>query len=173
MMTLEQALAGINVPNDICASLALVHVRHVGFDGAEHDGQLVVHGELADEVRAVFTELLARRFPIEKIVPVVAYGWDDDASMADNNSSGFNYRVIAGTDRLSNHAFGRAIDINPVQNPYVRIDGLVMPTGATYDTSVPGTVTEDIAGLFTKLGWKWGGHWTDRKDWQHFDKNER
>ena len=89
--------------------------------------------------------------------------------MLANNTSAFNYRTIAGTTRLSNHATGRAIDINPMLNPFMR-DAYVAPSGATYDTKISGTVTEKIAEIFKSRGWSWGGDWTDRKDWQHFER---
>jgi hypothetical protein len=130
----------------------------------------VVHRSIVDEVDAIFRELLEQRFPIFQITPVVAFDWDDDASMAANNTSAFNYRTIAGTNRLSTHASGRAIDINPLQNPYTQLNGVVVPPGARYDLSEPGTVTPDIAQVFTAYGWRWGGHWRPRRDWQHFEK---
>lgn len=91
--------------------------------------------------------------------------------MADNNSSAFNYRTAVGKTNLSRHAFGRAIDINPVQNPYVK-GGLVLPPGAVYDTGVRGTLLPDgvVVQAFEKRGWTWGGRWTTLKDWHHFEK---
>ncbi len=110
------------------------------------------------------------QFPIAQMVHIVAYGWDDDVSMRANNSSAFNYRFIFGTDRLSNHSFGRAIDINPMQNPYKQRNGILVPPGAQYDLTQEGTITKDIAGLFISHGWEWGGNWEEQKDWQHFQK---
>lgn len=147
----------------------LVDVPHVSFSGDIKQGQIVVHEALVQDVGDIFSDLLAARFPIQQIVPVCAFDWDDDASMAANNSSAFNYRVIYGTNRLSQHASGRAIDINPIQNPFVR-GALVMPSGAVYDQRMPGTVTPQIAEIFKSRGWQWGGEWEDRKDWQHFEK---
>lgn len=129
-----------------------------------------MHGEVAKEVQEIFEKLLEVRFPIEQIIPVVAYGWDDDVSMAANNTSAFNYRFIFGTTRLSNHSYGRAIDINPVQNPYTQHNGIVVPHDARYDLAQPGTITTEIASLFTSYGWQWGGDWEKQKDWQHFEK---
>ncbi len=169
-MTLEEALAGKEIPKDISDTLTLIAVPFLSFDGEVCEGELVVHADLAEETKEIFNTLFEKRFLIERMVPVVMYGWDDDASMAANNSSAFNYRFIAGTDRLSNHSFGRAIDINPFQNPYTQRDGKVVPEGAQYDPSQPGTVTEDIAAVFKSHGWQWGGDWQDRKDWQHFEK---
>ncbi len=169
-MTLEEALAGKEIPEEIREKLAIVAVPYLSFTGEVSEGHLVVHIDLASEVGEIFSTLFEKRFPIERVMPVVVYGWDDDVSMAANNSSAFNYRVIAGTDRLSNHSYGRAIDINPVQNPYMQRDGIIVPPGAQYDLAQPGTVTEDIAALFKSYGWQWGGDWQDRKDWQHFEK---
>lgn len=168
-MTLAEALAGKEIPPEIRDTLVLIEVPYFSFSGTDETGYLVVHKALAEEVREIFALLLARRFPIEKMVPICEYDWDDTASMAANNTSAFNYRTIADTDQLSNHAFGRAVDINPLFNPYIRGE-IVLPRGATYDLARSGTVTEDIARLFTDRGWEWGGTWTNRPDWQHFAK---
>ncbi len=169
--TLDEALAGKDVPEEVRRSLVLVEVAYASFDGRVHAGQLVLHERVAEEARAIFADLFARAFPIEKVVPVVAYGWDDDASMRANNSSAFNYRFIAGTNELSDHAFGLAIDINPMQNPYTKRGGRIVPDGATYHPAVPGTIAAEVAALFTERGWEWGGAWDGaRKDWQHFAK---
>jgi len=169
-MTLEKALAGKEIPEEIRRELALVELSYIGFDGLSHQGRLVLHKELVEDAIQIFAELAARRFPIERIEPVVAYGWDDDASMAANNTSAFNYRMNVHTPtKLSSHALGRAIDLNPALNPFIKGDR-ILPPGATYDIRVLGTVTEEVADLFKKRGWKWGGDWQDRKDWQHFEK---
>lgn len=169
-MTFEEALQGKEISEEIRNNLTLVTVPYFSFDREVCEGQLVVHTEVANEVQEIFKKLFEMHFPIHHITPIVAYGWDDDASMVANNTSAFNYRVIAGTNRLSYHATGRAIDINPVQNPYVGVDGVVAPASATYDLSQDGTVTSDIVSIFKSYGWEWGGDWTDRKDWQHFQK---
>lgn len=165
----EGALAGKDIPMEIKENLILVEVSYVSFDNLLHIGQLVVHKRVAEEVVEIFDQLAKMKFPIQHIIPIGNYNWDDDLSMAENNSSAFNYRVIHGTERLSNHSYGLAIDINPVQNPYVRGDGSTVPPGATYDTAKPGTITSDIASLFKSYGWEWGGDW-QHKDWQHFEK---
>jgi peptidoglycan L-alanyl-D-glutamate endopeptidase CwlK len=170
MMSLEQALAGKEIPDEVRKSLTLVSVPYLSFDREVRKGQLVVHMEVAADVQEIFKKLLEMQFPIKQITPVVAYAWDDDASMAANNTSAFNYRVIVGTDRLSNHSYGRAIDINPVQNPYTQRDGAVVPSGAYYDSAQPGTITAEIATLFKLYDWQWGGDWQQQKDWQHFEK---
>jgi hypothetical protein len=170
-MTLEEALAGKEIPEDIRKTLALVEIPYLSFERLDLKGYLVLHRALAEEVREIFALLRGRSFPIEKMRPIAAYGWDDDASMADNNTSAFNYRPIAGMARLSNHAYGRALDINPRLNPYVRAaDGVTLPPGARYEPIARGTITPSIAELFKSRGWKWGGDWESHKDWQHFEK---
>lgn len=169
-MTLEEALQEKEIPDEIRNIVTLVTVPYFSFGGTEEEGQLVVHKDLAPDIEALFAKLFEMQFPIQRMIPIVAYDWDDALSMAANNSSAFNYRVIAGTDRRSNHAYGRAVDINPVQNPYVGASGVVAPEGAVYDLAQKGTVTALIAEIFQSYGWKWGGDWTDRKDWQHFEK---
>lgn len=160
----------IPIPPKVYRTLALLTVYYYSFDGEIHQGQLVVHRSLKAEMKEIFTKLLRMRFPIEKVVPISKYGWDDEASMADNNSSAFNYRFILGTERLSNHSFGLALDLNPVQNPYFARDGRVYPDGAAYNLGVPGTVTPEVVALFKEKGWMWGGDWTVPIDYQHFEK---
>ena len=168
-MTLGEALAGKEIPSEIKKNLTLASVRFFSYDGEVRKGQLVVYMELAEEVQRIFNTLLEIQFPIQEITPIVAYDWDDDASMVANNTSAFNYRPIAGTNRLSNHSYGRAIDINPFQNPQER-DGVVTPMRAVYNPTKAGTITSEIASLFKSFGWEWGGDWVQLKDWQHFEK---
>lgn len=171
-LNLDSALTGLEVPSDIRDSLQVVSVSFLSFSGEEQTGELIVHADLAEEVIAIFDELLAQRFPIEKIVPMTEYGWDDEKAMADNNTSAFNYRVIYGTQKLSNHSFGRAVDINTRINPYIARDGSVHPKNAMYDPTIAGTFVKGgpAVDVFQAWGWEWGGDWTDRKDWQHFEK---
>ncbi len=170
--SLAEALQGLEIPVSISDSLALIEVPYVSFEGYEQKGQLVIHQNLAEEVTALFQELYKQWFPIYKMVPLVAYGWDDVASMADNNTSAFNYRHIIATDLLSNHALGRAIDINPLQNPYYARNGKVYPAGAVHDPTVPGTLHKDSSAvtLFKEKGWTWLGDRDTYKDYQHFEK---
>lgn len=170
--SLREALEGIEVPREIRNTLVLSTVSYLSFDGLIHSGQLVIHQELESEVKAIFAELRSIEFPIEKVIPIGAYGWDDEASMADNNSSAFNYRFILGTTRLSNHSFGRALDLNPMLNPYNARDGKVHPPGATHNPAVPGTLFKgsEAVRIFTERGWIWGGNWTVPVDYQHLEK---
>lgn len=144
-------------------------------------GILLVHACVAGEVRAIFEALRHDRFPIAKVVPVNRYGlnadstgWDDAASMADNNTSAFNYRGKAQVPETSKHAQGIAIDINPLLNPLVKQgpDGEVRePASGRYDPARPGTLTRArILKHLTSHGWTWGGRWQRPQDHQHIEK---
>jgi hypothetical protein len=123
--------------------------------------------------RQVFVEV--DFYDFDGDVADLQFEWDDDRSMAANNTSGFNYRPMTGdgtsATRLSPHALGRAIDINPLLNPYIKGE-MIKPDGAVYDPSRPGTITADsfIVKFLKKRGWTWGGDWTSLKDYQHFEK---
>lgn len=167
-MTVAQALKGTRAPLRVRRSLALVTVRYLGFDGRRHEGQIVVRKDLATEVVGIFCDLERLRFPIAKVVPIVRYGWSDARSMADNNTSGFNYRTKVGESGLSRHALGAAIDINPKQNPYV-LGRTNLPPGARYRPGTPGTMADGpVVRAFTTRGWRWGGRFRRHRDWQHF-----
>jgi len=155
--------------------LRYVTISYWGFDDESHLGELVVHQSVSEDIVAIFKELYDAKFPIEKMRLIDVYGGDDELSMADNNSSAFNYRKVPDSDRLSNHSFGLAIDINPVQNPYIK-EGVVLPElGTDYlDRSViqKGMILKDdvVYNAFVSRGWTWGGDWNTLKDYQHFDK---
>jgi poly-gamma-glutamate synthesis protein (capsule biosynthesis protein) len=159
------------------AELRLVRVPYWGFDGSRHAGALVVRATVAGRIAAVFERLYRERFPIRRIAPAAAYGGSDGRSMAADNTSAFNCRRVEGSSHWSDHAFGAAIDLNPVENPYVT-GTKVAPRGswhfATLDRSagahVPrGTITADdvVVRAFAAIGWEWGGTWS-HKDYQHF-----
>jgi peptidoglycan LD-endopeptidase CwlK len=171
-MTLTEALKGTKAPMEILEKLELITVEYYSFDNKIHCGQLVLHQSLVGDVMQVFEMMKKDKFPIAKCIPIVKYGWSDSASMADNNTSAFNYRFVAGTTNLSNHAKGMAIDFNPVQNPAVYNNGNVSPNGAKYNTKASGTILEDSEYTKFLVGkkWRWGGVWTSVKDYQHFDK---
>lgn len=160
--------------------LRLVSLDHWGFDGNVHGGVLVVHREHARTVIRVMRELFEHRFPIERMEPVDAYGGDDLRSMEANNTSAFNCREVQDRPGAwSEHAFGRAVDINPVQNPFVAAPGSVSPpSGAKYanrSLRLPGMIHADGPAVraFGSEGWKWGGEWSGRKDYQHFSATGR
>lgn len=157
-------------------TLALIRMPHWGFDGAIHQGEIVVAASSADAIAQAFGAMYDARFPIERIVRVDAYGGSDDASMAANNTSAFNCRSITGGGALSQHSYGTAIDLNPVQNPYIS-GSLVLPEAgedyATRSPTRPGMVVRPGPALdaFTTIGWQWAGDWDDPIDYQHFSAN--
>lgn len=156
--------------------LRYLEVTYWGFDDETHVGELVVHEAVADEVVEIFNEIYEAKFPIESIKLVDDYNADDNLSMDDNNTSAFNYRVIAGSDKLSMHSYGLAIDINPIQNPYVKGDIVSPSKGKEYldrDDIRKGMIIKDDAcyNAFVNRGWTWGGNWDLLKDYQHFEKN--
>jgi peptidoglycan LD-endopeptidase CwlK len=171
-MTLREALEGTGAPTDVVGALWLEDVRYYSFDGMLHQGQLVVHKDVRNDVGEIFRSMERLRFPVNKAVPIVAYGWSDDASMADDNTSAFNYRRVAGTKRLSRHACGLAVDINPVRNPVVYNSGRISPPGAVYRPGDPGVLTADhpVVVEFLRRGWQWGGNFKSMKDYHHFDR---
>ena len=152
--------------------LRLLTVDHWGFDGRVHRGRLVVHRGAADGMLRAMRSLYRLRFPIRRMRLVDAYGADDRRSMAADNTSAFNCRFVAGTSRWSEHAYGRAIDLNPIENPYVTGSGYVSPpAGAPFaDRSRHrrGMVGGRVVGAFAAAGWSWGGNWPWPRDYQHF-----
>ena len=158
------------------ADLRRVEVDYLGFDGAVHRGALVVHRDLADQVGAIFADLLALRYPIERMRTVEHYpGAEDELSMRDNNTSAFNCRPLPGSTAWSLHAYGRAIDVNPLINPYIDAGGDLQPkTAGEYldrTRDDPGMLRADSPAVraFTDRGWRWGGAWHDPIDYQHFE----
>ncbi len=171
--------------------LRLCKVKHIGFDGKTHQGELIVShkailedGEelnLAKEVLEIFKELYDAEYPIERIRLIDHYNADDETSMRDNNSSAFNFRYIRDTNKISWHSYGFAIDINPFQNPcFDRKSKFVEPAGSDkfLDRSLNqvGLIKEGdpCHKAFTNRGWEWGGSWGvlhgDKDDYMHFQK---
>ncbi len=159
--------------------LRSVRVRYWGFDHRAHMGRLVVHRWYARSTVRVFRRLYEIRYPIERMRLVDRYGADDRRSMAANNTSAFNCRWRAGVCcTWSQHAYGRAIDIDPVQNPFVWNGGVSPPAGVAYlDRSLRrrGMIhTRDpVWWAFRAAGWEWGGDWRPYPDYQHFSVNGR
>lgn len=158
--------------------LSVVRVAYWGYDGARHVGDLVVHDQVATPVREAFGQIYNARFQIRRIHPVDLYGADDDRSMAENNTSAFNCRTVAGTTAWSQHSYGRAIDINPIQNPYVKGSSVDPPAGRDWvdrSSVTPGMIVADgpVVRAFSNIGWGWGGSWTNSKDYQHLSQNGR
>ena len=168
----SDAIAGTNAPLEIVDRLSMVDVCYFSFDGRRHQGQIIVNSDLEDDISEIFTLIEKLKFPIGKAIPIVAYSWLDGESMAANNTSSFNYRVIEGTTKLSLHSFGRALDINPVQNPVIYPHGLIAPEGAVYNPQKKGAfiAANPIVQEFLKRGWHWGGNFEQPKDYHHFEK---
>jgi hypothetical protein len=157
------------------AQLRRVTVPYWGFDGRAHRGTLVVNASVAATVGTVFERLYRARFPIRRIRPVSAYGGSDDRSMAADNTSAFNcrYAVATGPRRWSVHAYGAAVDVNPVENPYLEAGRVLPPAGRRYadrSNARPGMAVAGgaLVDAFAAVGWQWGGRWSASPDWQHF-----
>ena len=155
--------------------LRLVTMDYVNFQGDTRVGTMVVAAKVVGAVVTVFRSLYAHRFPIHSMVPESRFGGHDPLSMLSDNTSGFNCRhaVTTGPPQWSVHAYGEAIDVNPVQNPYV-FNGVAQPSaGAAYlnradvrpGMAEPGGVLNDA---FASVGWYWGGRWNASPDYQHF-----
>lgn len=155
--------------------LRYVRVLHWGFDGATHVGELICNKSTAQDMVDIFLRLYWEEYLIEKMLLVDHYGGDDEASMEDNNTSCFNYRPVSGTSTLSRHAYGLAIDINPLYNPYITSSGYEPANAGDYvdrskDTPYKITSTDDCYLEFESHGFAWGGWWKNVKDYQHFEK---
>jgi hypothetical protein len=159
------------------ADLRYVTVTHRDFAGGTATGELVVHAEVADSVVAVFGELFALGYPVRSMRLVDDFGGSDDASMAADNTSAFNCRPISRGTGWSEHAYGRAIDLNPVENPYVRGSLVLPPEGQPYASrpDEPGVVHagDAVVRAFAAHGWQWGGDWSSPVDYQHFSTTGR
>ncbi|MEO6318905.1 MAG: M15 family metallopeptidase, partial [Acidimicrobiales bacterium] len=178
MVTVEQLGASWK-PDMGCLApgqLRAVNVSHWGYDGAVHTGRIIVAEAEAERMMAVFGDVYAARFPIERMVPIDAYGGDDQASMRANNTSGFNCRSVGSSSTLSQHGLGLAVDVNPLMNPYVKGSAVDPPEGARWadrsrtDAGMikPGGPVVDA---FDRQGWAWGGYWSSGQDYQHFSAN--
>jgi len=161
------------------SSLRRLSVSHWGFDGRPHLGELIVHWDAAAAMLRVFRRLYDARYPIHRMHRVDYYSGSDDWSMAVDNTSGFNCRRATGSTTVwSEHSYGRAVDVNPVENPYVKGATVLPPAGRPYTDRrlrVPGVLHagDPVVGAFAAVGWSWGGAWTSLKDYQHFSRSGR
>jgi hypothetical protein len=161
------------------ADLRQLTVSHWGFDGRRRLGRLVLHETAAGPLRSVFRRLYAARFPVRKLVPIDAYGGSDFRSIEADNSSAFNCRRATGSGSWSEHAYGRAIDVNPIENPYVEHGRVYHDASRSYASRQPvrkGMAVEGgaLVTAFDAIGWGWGGRWTGSvKDYQHFSASGR
>ena len=158
--------------------LRLLKMSHRRFDGKIGTGRLIVHADVAREVLSVFRRLYSTGFRIRRMIPVDAYGGSDFRSIEADNTSAFNCRFVEGTTRWSEHAYGRAIDVNPIENPYVSGGRTSHRASVPYlDRSRrrPGMAFEGgaLVRAFDAIGWGWGGRWSSVKDYQHFSESGR
>src|SRR4051794_39729372 len=152
--------------------LRRLRVTHWGFDGRAHTGRLIVHRDAVGAVTRALRTLFVARFPIRQMRLIDRYGASDDRSMAADNTSAFNCRRAAGSTHWSAHAFGRAIDINPRENPMILDGRAEPPAGARFrNRSIQARGVIHGGGVvvraFASAGWSWGGRWTP-PDYQHF-----
>jgi D-alanyl-D-alanine carboxypeptidase len=158
--------------------LRVLRMSHRRFDGKVATGRLIVHADVAREVLSVFRRLYSAGFPIRRMVPVDAYGASDFRSIEADNTSAFNCRYVEGTTRWSEHAYGRAIDVNPIENPYVSGGRTSHRASVPYlnrSRRRPGMAFEGgaLVRAFDAIGWGWGGRWSSVKDYQHFSASGR
>lgn len=159
--------------------LRMITMSYWGFDDKPHTGELVVHEDAVDAIVTVFGRLYGWRWPIYKMEPVDAYKGDDFASIEADNTSAFNCRPATGSSNWSQHAYGRAVDINPRENPYVSSNGTVAHRNALRfarrPVDAPGVINpgDRVVRAFQRVGWEWGGYWSGIKDYQHFSRSGR
>jgi hypothetical protein len=151
-----------------------ISLTYWGFDNVAHTGRIVVNVDAVPAVEKAFKTLYLQRFPIRSIRPVSEFGGSDDASMAADNTSGFNCRnaVAAGPPHWSAHAYGKAVDVNTIENPYLEGGKVLPPQGAPFAKRSPVRAGMAVRGgqlvnAFAAVGWQWGGRWVD-PDYQHF-----
>ncbi len=161
--------------------LRYLRMKYIDFKGKEMMGEMVVHKDVAREVIEIFGELYTMDYPIKKMKLVSDYKGKDWQSIESDNTSAFNCRNATGSKQWSKHSYGKAIDINPIENPYISRKGYIShkasliykkrvhQTSAYPDKAI--FLKDDQAvHLFKKYGWEWGGNWNGVKDYQHFAK---
>lgn len=190
---LKRYMTGISYPNEnpdddadepqiSLDELRYVHILHYDFEGNSVEGELICNEYISQDLLEIFYELYRNEYRLEKVLLIDEYDGDDDLSMEDNNTCCFNYRPVTNSTSLSMHAYGLAIDINPLYNPYIsyRLDGSreILPASAQpyadRGLSFPYKIDEDdlCYKLFIQHGFIWGGNWNNIKDYQHFQKSK-
>lgn len=185
---LKRYITGVSYPSEDTIAepvisydeLLYLHILHYDFEGNPTEGELICNAAIAQDLIEIFYELYRNEYQLEKVLLIDEYDGDDIASMEDNNTSCFNYRVVEGSTSLSRHAYGLAIDINPLYNPYITYDKdgseIISPVSASgyadRSVSFPYKIDrEDLCyRLFIEHGFTWGGFWNNSKDYQHFQK---
>ncbi|WP_245966678.1 M15 family metallopeptidase [Sphaerisporangium album] len=156
--------------------LRKITMTYWGFDKKPHTGELVVNEAVADDVVSIFKQLYDWRYPITRMETIDKYGASDFDSIEADNTSAFNCRRVAGSSSWSKHSYGKAVDINPRENPWVEPDGSVAHDNARRFAErplhKPGVINDGdrVVRLFEKYGWEWGGYFNGAKDYQHFAK---
>ncbi|HEY9189497.1 MAG TPA: M15 family metallopeptidase [Sulfurovum sp.] len=161
--------------------LRYLRMTHINFNGEEERGEMIVHKEVSAEVIAIFEALYAMGYPIRKMKLVSEYSGSDWHSIESDNTSAFNCRKATGSQKWSKHSYGKAIDINPIENPYISRKGTISHKASeryrkrahqksTYADKALLLKNDAAVQLFKKHGWKWGGDWSGVKDYQHFSK---
>jgi hypothetical protein len=160
------------------SQLRLLHLSYWGFDEQPHVGKMITSASVTGDVLKIFSTLYAEHFPIRQMQLEDVYQGSDPASMAADNTSGFNcrYAIAPGPPQWSAHAYGEAIDVNTVENPYIEAGKVWPEAGAAYlnrtvfrpGMAIPGG---QLVAAFASVGWQWGGRWTDSPDYQHFSKS--
>ena len=176
--SVEARMRGVSYPDGAeipLSDLRYLRLSHVDFEGHGQVGELVCNKAIAEDLVAIFRDLYVARYPIRSIRLIDDFGGDDEASMAADNTSCFNYRKKTGMRELSKHALGLAVDINPFENPYVR-PSRVRPAGAAAfadrSKDFPHKIDKNdlCYRLFRAHGFSWGGSWRSVQDYQHFEK---
>ena len=180
--TILKRIKGKSYPKDCPVpidELRYLNVLHYNAEEEIKVGELICHQSISDDLLIIFRKLYDHKYPIERMVLIDEFGADDEASMAANNSSAFNFRYVSGTTRLSKHAKGLAVDVNPRYNPYVRRrNGKTKVEPAGSEKYADRTQKFDYkiekydlcCRLFKQYGFRWGGDWKNSKDYQHFEK---
>jgi hypothetical protein len=174
----EARMRGVSYPDDAevkLSDLRYLRLSYVDFEGVDQIGELVCNQAIADDLLAIFKALYEARYPIRSIRLIDDFGGDDEASMAADNTSCFNYRRKTGMRELSKHARGLAVDINPFENPYVRPSRVRPADAAAFadrTKDFPHKIDKDdlCYRLFREHGFSWGGTWRSVRDYQHFEK---
>lgn len=167
--TFEQAISGSSAPKTIINQLSLINVTYYSTDNKLHQGQLLVNKKIATDMILIFEFIKEQKFPVKSVIPIVKYGWNDESSMEDNNTSAFCYRNVS----YSFHAQGLAVDINPRQNPCVyKFSKKIEPKNGKYQIEKAGTLNakHPVVLKFKELGFRWGGNFSQKYDYQHFEK---
>ncbi len=162
-------------------NLRYIRVEYLGFDGKKHDGELIMHKGVAPDIVQIFQKLYKIGYPVKRMNLVSKYGANDWQSIESDNTSAFNCRRATGKKTWSKHSYGKAIDINPIENPYISARGYISHKASykykrrvhknrTYGDRAVLLKNDKATKIFKKYGWRWGGDWSRVKDYQHFYK---